>query len=210
MIELLFAFILWAVIHSLTAGSRAKAFFRQTFGERAYQGVYRLVYNIFSGLTLLPIFYLLATRLPNDTIWSAPMPYRLLNYIVQLIGALGLLVALLQTDAWQFVGLRQFVRYLRGDNRPDPPVSLITTGTYGLVRHPLYLFSSLFLWANPVMSLSNLAINLWVTAYFIIGSIFEERRLLLEFGEDYREYQAQVPRFLPLHLPAHQSSAAGK
>lgn len=210
MFELLLAFIVWAVVHSLTAGTRAKTFYRRMFGERAYQGTYRLVYNLFSGLTLLPIFYLLATRLPDQVVWSIGMPFRLINYTVQLVGALGLVVALVQTDVWQFLGIRQLVRFLRGHPEPETPAAFIATGAYGLVRHPLYLFSLLFLWANPVMTLTSLAVNLWVTIYFYIGSIYEERRLMSEFGDAYRHYQADVPRLLPLRGLHRHASAAGK
>ena len=209
MIELLFAFVVWAVLHSFTAGPRAKAAYRQRFGERAYRGTYRIIYNLISGLTLVPVIYLLATRLPEVVIWSVPMPFRILNYILQITGALGLLVALLQTDIGQFLGVRQLLRYLRGEPDPDPAGPFIAGGAYGVVRHPLYLFSLVFLWANPVMSLSSLALNLWVTLYFIIGSIFEERRLVYEFGDTYRQYQSRVPRLIPLRLPVRQHSSDG-
>ena len=39
--------------------------------------------------------------------------------------------------------------------------------------------------------------HLVLTAYFIIGSILEERRLLARFGDAYREYQQRVPMLIP-------------
>jgi protein-S-isoprenylcysteine O-methyltransferase Ste14 len=36
-----------------------------------------------------------------------------------------------------------------------------------------------------------------ISAYFIIGAILEERKLLQEFGEKYREYQENVSMFIP-------------
>jgi protein-S-isoprenylcysteine O-methyltransferase Ste14 len=47
------------------------------------------------------------------------------------------------------------------------------------------------------LSLSTLLINMVISAYFIIGTILEERKLLLEFGEKYREYQKNVSIFIP-------------
>lgn len=210
MIELLPALIVWAVFHSWTAGARAKSTYRRRFGERAYKGTYRLIYNLVSGLTLLPVLYLLATRLPDMVVWSVPMPYRLVNYTLQLAGALGLTIALLQTDIARFLGVRQLARFLRGDLDPEPPVPFVADGMYRLVRHPLYLFSMLFLWANPVMSLSSLAITIWATIYFYIGSIYEERRLLNEFGDTYRDYQARIPRINPMRLSANSHPSDGK
>lgn len=210
MFELLVALLVWAIVHSLTAGASTKEWYRQTFGERAYQGTFRLAYNVLSGLTLLPILYLLLTRVPDRLLWSVPMPYRLINYVVLLAGAAGFLVALWQTDIWRFVGLRQMARYVAGEADPELPPPFIATGVYRFVRHPLYFFSMLFLWANPVMSLTAFIITLWVTLYFYIGSYYEERRLLAEFGEAYRQYQIRVPRMIPLPFRSDHSSTIGK
>lgn len=203
MAQLLIIFFIWAVVHSLTAGSRFKGFFRQQFGERAYQGTYRLIYNLFSAVTLIPVFYLLAVKIPNQVLWSVPPPYQWLNLAVQILALAGLAFSLWQTDIWSFAGLRQFVRYLRGDEQPDPPARFVEGGTYALVRHPLYFFSLVYLWARPVMTLSSLALCLWVTIYFLIGSIYEERRLIREFGDEYLAYRQRVPRLLPLRLPIY-------
>ena len=42
-----------------------------------------------------------------------------------------------------------------------------------------------------------LVTNLVLTAYFVIGAILEERKLVAEFGEEYREYQKRVPMLVP-------------
>jgi protein-S-isoprenylcysteine O-methyltransferase Ste14 len=48
------------------------------------------------------------------------------------------------------------------------------------------------------MMTTNLLITyLLFTLYFYLGSIFEERRLLAEFGDAYQDYQRRVPRFIP-------------
>jgi methanethiol S-methyltransferase len=198
MIEIVLALLLWAVVHSLTAGPRTKAFARRKIGERAYQGTYRFAYNLFSAVTLVPLFYLMATRISNEILWSVPMPFRLINFALQLIGLIGLAVSLVQTDIWSFIGLRQLGRYLRGNPNPDPPAQFVSVGTYALVRHPLYLFSLLFLWSRPEMTLSSLVLYAWVTLYFWVGSIFEERRLIQEYGAEYEQYKDQVPRLLPI------------
>ena len=36
-----------------------------------------------------------------------------------------------------------------------------------------------------------------VVLYFYVGTFFEERRMVETFGEEYRNYQKRVPRFLP-------------
>jgi protein-S-isoprenylcysteine O-methyltransferase Ste14 len=36
-----------------------------------------------------------------------------------------------------------------------------------------------------------------LTIYLVVGAILEERKLVAEFGEAYREYQGKVPMFVP-------------
>jgi protein-S-isoprenylcysteine O-methyltransferase Ste14 len=70
-------------------------------------------------------------------------------------------------------------------------------GLYRWVRHPLYTAGLLFLWLTPLMTTSILAFNLAMSAYIAIGSVFEERRLVTEFGPAYADYQRRVPRLIP-------------
>jgi len=107
--------------------------------------------------------------------------------------ALGLLVVgLLQTDVWHFLGLRQLV-----ESQPGGSPTLLVKGLYRWVRHPLYTAGLLFLWLTPLMTTSLLALNLGLSLYILIGSVFEERRLLAEFGPAYADYQRRVPRLIP-------------
>jgi protein-S-isoprenylcysteine O-methyltransferase Ste14 len=43
------------------------------------------------------------------------------------------------------------------------------------------------------------------TAYFFLGSIPEEEKLIEEFGDAYRRYQQIVPRLVPLRGRAYRS-----
>jgi protein-S-isoprenylcysteine O-methyltransferase Ste14 len=194
--------MIWAILHSLTAAVRTKQFIRQMMGDRAYEGLYRLLYNSFSIVTILPVLYVLATRVSAVPIWAARSPFSFIMNGMQLIGLIGLTIALGQTDIWDFAGLRQARHYLSGDKKPMPPPKLVTDGMYRLVRHPLYFFSLLVLWFNPVMGLNSLIFTAATTLYFWIGSIYEERKLLDFFGEAYRDYQQQVPRLVPF-VPFH-------
>lgn len=108
----------------------------------------------------------------------------------QLLAALLLLVAVLQTDTLSFVGLRQLFE-------EEKTGQLVTRGLYKVVRHPLYLFSLLFLWLSPSMSINSLVFNIGVTAYFIIGAYFEERKLLRDFGEAYADYKRRTSFLIP-------------
>jgi beta-lactamase class D len=41
-------------------------------------------------------------------------------------------------------------------------------------------------------------VNLVLSAYLVIGTLLEERKLMLEFGKEYRDYQGRVSMFLPI------------
>lgn len=191
------AFVVWALLHSVTAARGVKAWVRRRWGQRAYDGFYRLAYNLFSVVSILPLLYLLATRAPSTVLWRVRVPWLFLMLLVQGLGMLGLIISVLQTDVWRFLGVRQALRYLQGAEDPDPPAQFVETGAYGLVRHPLYLFSMMVIWFTPLMTVGTLLFNLLATVYFWVGSLHEERRLEREFGEAYRAYREKVPGFLP-------------
>jgi protein-S-isoprenylcysteine O-methyltransferase Ste14 len=96
----------------------------------------------------------------------------------------------LQTDVLSFVGLRQLVA---DEEKSD----LVTGGLYRFVRHPLYTFSLLILWLSPAMTVNTFIVYLALTMYILIGVIFEERKLLREFGQKYSNYKSVTPMLIP-------------
>jgi protein-S-isoprenylcysteine O-methyltransferase Ste14 len=40
-------------------------------------------------------------------------------------------------------------------------------------------------------------LNIGLTVYILIGALFEERKLLREFGEAYAEYRRRTPMLIP-------------
>jgi len=64
------------------------------------------------------------------------------------------------------------------------------------VRHPYYTAGLILIWARPMNS-TDFVVTLILTAYFIIGYINEERKLIKEFGQDYIEYSKNVPALIP-------------
>jgi protein-S-isoprenylcysteine O-methyltransferase Ste14 len=43
----------------------------------------------------------------------------------------------------------------------------------------------------------GILMNLVLTGYFLVGAILEEKKLLAEFGEEYRGYQRDVSMLFP-------------
>jgi protein-S-isoprenylcysteine O-methyltransferase Ste14 len=184
------AVVVYGALHSLMASEWVKGGARRLFGP-ASDRWYRLVFNLLGGLFFLPILIIVAAN-PGAVLYRLGTPWIFLTGAIQVLALITLAVGLMQTDALRFLGFRQL-------REPDQrrPSQLIVDGLYRWVRHPLYTAGLAFIWFTPWMSTSILALNLGLTAYILIGSEFEERRLRLEFGQSYVDYQARVPRLLP-------------
>ena len=168
-------------------------------GERAYQGFYRLIYSAVSVITLLPVLYFY-WQLPDRPLYAIPAPFSWLMIGLQLAGFIGLTVSVLQSGALAFVGVQQAADYFSGNDigkQSGLGEVLVSHGLYRWMRHPLYTFSMLLLWASPIMSRNNLILVILITAYFVVGSFIEEQRLEQDFGQAYADYKKRASRFIP-------------
>jgi protein-S-isoprenylcysteine O-methyltransferase Ste14 len=188
MFWLIIAIVVWGIVHSLLASLGFKELLRRSFGDGVMR-FYRLLYNLFAVISFLPALYLMVS-LPDQPLYQVPPPWSYLMRAGQGFSLLLLIVSVLQTDVLSFVGLRQLVE-------EQKPGALVTRGLYRLVRHPLYTFSLFILWLSPSLSLNSFIVYLALTIYILIGIIFEERKLLREFGQDYASYRSVTPMLIP-------------
>lgn len=190
MLWVILSVFLWGLLHSFLASHTAKENFRRRFGEKAAR-FYRLGYNLFACLSFLPTAALAALT-PDRILYLVPLPWSALMLLGMILALAALVVGLLQTDVWEFLGLRQAAGPLetRGG-------TLVTSGLYRYVRHPLYTAGIALLWLTPWMTVNLLAVNVALTVYVLVGAFFEERKLRREFGQAYADYAAVTPMFLP-------------
>jgi len=100
---------------------------------------------------------------------------------------------------WITVSL--FTDYGKGTPAPySPPKILVKIGIYGYVRNPM-MIGVWFVLAGETSVFMCLEMLIWFFIFFL-GSIFvvtiwEERNLENKFGETYREYKKNVPRWIP-------------
>jgi protein-S-isoprenylcysteine O-methyltransferase Ste14 len=182
--------VAYGALHSWLASLQAKRLARQLLGP-SVDRFYRLGFNLVGAITLLPLLALAAWQ-PGWRMYAVPPPLLWLFLAGQVVALAVIGLGLLQTDAWHFLGLRQLTQV----SDPAPP-PLVTTGFYRYVRHPLYTAGFVFLWLTPVMTSTLLVLYAGLSLYLYVGSLFEERRLIVEFGPSYREYQRRVPRLIP-------------
>lgn len=74
--------------------------------------------------------------------------------------------------------------------------NVFAAGILSAVRHPWYTGGMLIVWARPLDTAAVMT-NLVVCGYFVAGAYLEERKLKVQFGEAYRDYQRQVSMFFP-------------
>ena len=71
---------------------------------------------------------------------------------------------------------------------------VITTGAYGVVRHPVYTGAILFV-LGLALALNALYALIYAPVFallFWLGTVFEERELIKEYGDEYREYRTKT------------------
>ena len=66
-----------------------------------------------------------------------------------------------------------------------------------MIRHPWYTACLLLPWARD-LDVSALAASVAFSLYVLVGTWLEERKLVVEFGEEYRAYQRRVSMLVPL------------
>lgn len=182
----------WAafgVLHSALA-SRAGT----TFLERRCGAYHRLVYSGVAIATLLPLL-VYAALVQGEPIlrWQGPLravPYALLAGAVALFLAGGRHYSMRRLLG--FAQLRQGSSVALGARG-----RLDSTGILGVIRHPWYTGCLLLPWARDLDG-PALAASVVFTLYVVVGTWLEERKLVAEFGEEYRAYQRRVSMLVPV------------
>jgi protein-S-isoprenylcysteine O-methyltransferase Ste14 len=186
----------FGLVHTLLASYRAKLMAQKALGKNTAASIYRLVFNLLAVLSLAPALVLVVV-LPDREVYRFPEPLNYLALIIQTIAGLGVVYSIYQLDVWFFAGLRQLLDQGRESIDSTSTAQLVTNGLHRYVRHPLYTTSIVFLWLSSPMTINRLTLIVCFTLYFYLGSIFEERKLVHEFGDAYRQYQRDVPRLIP-------------
>ncbi len=91
---------------------------------------------------------------------------------------------------------------------PNSAWRVVIGGKHRLMRHPMMLGFLIAFWATPDMSAGHLLFAIMTSGCILFAvKALEERDLVNEFGDRYRDYQRKVPMMLP--LPGRAGDAAG-
>ncbi len=184
--------IAWCILHSAMISGRGVALAQHIL--RSQFRFYRLIYNIIAILTLIPIFLLWRNITPVSYVdWSGGL--RIFQLVLWGTGFYLLLAGLKHYDGLQFLGFRQILSKKHAITLSESG-DLHTRGILKVTRHPWYLAGFLVLWARDINSVS-LIFNIIFSMYLVLGAMLEERKLRLEFGQVYVDYQKNVSMFFP-------------
>jgi protein-S-isoprenylcysteine O-methyltransferase Ste14 len=184
--------VLWCAIHSTLISITVAEYMKRKLGKGFR--FYRLFYNVASVATLIPlIYYDYLIRESPVFSWEGPLA---IVPVLLLAASISLFVVGGRYYSWaQFSGIAQ-IRGERTDGSLSRDNSFVVSGLHRVIRHPWYLGGILIIWAQD-LSIPTILINVVISVYIIIGAVLEERKLVLEFGEQYREYQQTVSMLFP-------------
>jgi len=145
---------------------------------------------------IIPWAIYISLAWPLNIILSGQLPVMhfppIVIYISAVLAAVGILLAVWVT----------YIHYRRGGLGHDETIILFKNGVYGVVRHPGGLGFMLFPILLPIIispyvpftPLSIAAIIVMI-AYLYYGVWLEERMDIDKWGDEYRQYMREVPRF---------------
>jgi len=190
---LLLCWILYCALHSALAVSSWKHWVEQHTGP-AFK-YYRIIYSIFATVSLTALLWYH---------FSFPATQQLLhakwfNYVGIVFGIVGgfVMAICIRKYFFNLSGIDVFYK----KKISDVP-KLEMNGLHKFTRHPLYLGTLLFswgvflIWSYP----QHLIANAVLTVYVLMAIRWEEKKLVREFGNEYREYASKVPRLFPWKL----------
>jgi methanethiol S-methyltransferase len=184
--------IMWCALHSTLIAKTVTDYVKRKSGQK-YR-FYRLFFNIISFVTLAPLlYYSVSHKGPLVFQWEGLL--LIVKYLLLVTGIFLFVAGARHYSLSQFIGIHQ-IKTGQTDHTLSEYDAFGTSGILSVIRHPWYTGGIILIWSCDIY-LSTLLNNIVVSAYFVIGSFLEERKLLLDFGDKYREYQRHVSMLVP-------------
>ena len=184
--------ILWCALHSALITKTVTDYAKMKLGYQ-YR-FYRLFFNIVSLVTLAPLlYYSVSCKGPLVFQWEGSL--LIVKYLLLVMGIFLFVAGARHYSMSQFFGIHQ-IKTGQTDHTLSESDTFDTSGILSVIRHPWYTGGIIIIWSSDIY-LSTLLNNIVVSAYFVIGSFLEERKLLHDFGDKYREYQKHVSMLVP-------------
>lgn len=153
-------------------------------------------YSIISGTTLILVIVL--WQKSSYVILSITEPHSYMLRFLQLASIMGLIWGVKSLRKFDPFGRIQIYRYI--NNRQEQKMNFVSRGPYKIIRHPFYFFILIMIWSHPTLSIDRLLFVFLWTIWMVVGTILEERDLVNQIGDEYREYKKKVPMLIPYKI----------
>jgi protein-S-isoprenylcysteine O-methyltransferase Ste14 len=188
-LDILYTILSWGIyffLHSYLASVACKDWVDKHMPRLNYR--YRMIYNGVSIVGLIPILYFLAS---TSSVFLFEKTTTL-KYIALMLATWGIILV---KTAFKTYNIREFI----GTNKNESKSEFVKTGLLKYMRHPIYTGTILIIigfWLF-IPSILNLTTVLCVFIYLVFGIRLEEEKLINEFGEEYENFQQEVPMLFP-------------
>jgi methanethiol S-methyltransferase len=161
-----------------------------------YLKFYRLFYNLVAFITLVPLIIYTQSLKGNVLFrWEGYLMFA--QFFLLTVSMILFIAGAQKYDLLEFAGIRQIISG-KSYSTLSESGEIITSGILGVIRHPWYSGSIIFVWVYyKDMYLSTFIVSIMLTFYLITGAVLEERKLILECGDGYRDYIKKVSMFFP-------------
>jgi methanethiol S-methyltransferase len=162
---------------------------------KKYYAFYRLFYVVISIVLFIPLIKY-SNQMDTKIIITYGLTFNILRYVL-ITGSLLMFfwAFFFDYDSLSFFGIRQILSLNKNQEKKQQG-QIKRKGLLGLMRHPMYLALIIYIWCQT-STMTSIIVNSIFTIYVIIGTILEEKKLVLEFGEAYIKYQQEVPMLIP-------------
>ncbi|HYM94553.1 MAG TPA: isoprenylcysteine carboxylmethyltransferase family protein [Chitinophagaceae bacterium] len=185
--------LLWAgycIVHSVLAATSFKSRVQLIFKKKFKY--YRLFYNLYA-VAMLVIIIIYQLSFASPLIFIPNLITKISGATITVIGVwiMGICIAKYFKQESGFLWMNP--------EMPAQKTELHISGIHNYVRHPLYLGTFVFIWGLFILfpSAANLVAVSIITIYTLISIRFEEKKLIAEFGDAYKEYKRKVPMIIP-------------
>lgn len=181
--------IIFALQHSVMARPGFKAVLTKIIPRAAERSTYVLA-------TAIVLFAIILYWHPMlDLVWQVEASWaRTSLNVLYWVGFLITFLATQMIDGMHLMGVKQSFS-------PDDPdkgaKNFVTPGFYKLVRHPIQTGIVIAMLATPDMTVGRLTLAIGMLIYVAVGLYYEEKDLIAEFGNMYRDYKNRVPALFP-------------